>query len=341
MKKKQISELRQDLISGEWVVISRARAQRPQAEDFKKRKKFFQPKETCPFENPQKTGHGKPLLIYWKDKNPSIELGASKKDWALQVVNNKFPAFGKGICSYEHKEGPYSWLEGVGFHEVVILRNHSKNLAQLSESEIELLLKAYQERYLKLQNEPCVEYIFIFHNYGIEAGASLFHPHSQIIAIPVIPPDVGRSIKGSKEYYEKHKKCVHCEMIQWEKHNRKRIIFENEDFIAFAPFASKTAFEIRIFPKKHECSFELIMEAERRSLSQVLKIIFAKIYKNLNDPAYNYFIHTAPCEVVPFKFYHWHIEVLPKTSIYGGVELGTGIEISGILPEDAAKILRK
>lgn len=329
---KQISELRQDLVSGEWVVISKARALRPHPE-FKKRKSFKQSKNNCPFENPQETGHGKPLLIYYKNSN--------KKDWILQIVPNKFPAFGKGICSYEHKEGPYKWLDGVGFHEVVILRDHNKHFALLSEEELGMVIKAYQERYLKLKNESCVEFIFIFHNYGIEAGASISHPHSQIIAIPVIPPDVARSIKGSREYYDKNKKCVHCQMIEFEKEQKKRVVVENEKFIAFMPFASKSDFEIRIFPKKHEFAFELINEEEKKFLSKILKIIFQKIYKNINDPAYNFFIHTAPVQTDYFKFYHWHIEILLKTSVFGGVELGTGIEICSISPEDAATIIRK
>lgn len=329
--KKQISELRQDLVSGEWVVVSRARALRPHPK-FKKRKRFNQSKKTCPFENPQKSGNKKPVLIYY---------WPNSKKWILQVIPNKYPAFGKGYCSYEHKEGPYTWLDGVGFHEVIILKDHNKHLATFSEVEINFLFKAYQERYLKLKNRACVEYIFIFHNYGIEAGASLSHPHSQLIAIPIIPPDVSLSIKGAKEYWLKNKKCVHCEMIKWEKKVKKRVIFENEEFIVFLPFASKVNFEVRIYPKKHNNCFESITDKERKSLAQVTKIVFEKIYKNLNDPAYNFFIHTAPVESDFFKFYHWHIEILPKTSIYAGVELGTGIEILSVSPEDAAKLLRQ
>lgn len=325
---KYVSELRQDLVSGDWMIVATGRAKKLNSL-IGGRKKFEQKISDCPFENPQITGHGEPLLIYGK-----------KNKWSLQVIKNKFPIIGYGQCPISHKEGPYIVMEGVGFHEIVITRDHKKHLALMSIEKIVEVLKAYQERYIVLMDHQCVNYVFIFHNHGREAGASISHPHSQIIALTVLPSDVKRSLSGAKRYYEEHHKCVHCEMIKWEK-EEKRCVFQNEHFIVFAPFVPRVNFELRIYPKKHQSNFEKITSAERKYLAEALWQALRRLYRGLKDPAYNFFIHTAPCDGKNYKYYHWHIEILPKTNTWAGIELGTGVEIISVKPEDVAKFLRK
>jgi UDPglucose--hexose-1-phosphate uridylyltransferase len=330
--KKGVSELRQDLVSGDWVVIATGRAKRPHEFLKRRHKSFVQPKLRCPFEHILKDA----LLIFSKDKNHSVD------DWFLQVVPNKYPAFGKGICAIFYKNGPYQWTEGVGFHEVVITRDHERSLALMSDKEAELVLRAYQDRYMVMKDDDCVKYISIFHNHGQGAGATISHPHSQIIAIPVIPPDVDRSLKGSAKYFHNHKACVHCVMLKYEQRDKRRIIYENEGFIVLAPFASKTAFEMRIFPRRHFSHFESTPPKSILLLSNALRVTLAKLYNGLRNPDYNFFIHTAPASAgKEYDHYHWHLEILPKTSIWAGFEIGTGIEISSIAPESAAEFLRK
>lgn len=338
---ESVSELRQDLVSGDWVLIATGRARRPHSFVKEQRIRFEQPISKCSFEDPQLTGHGEPLLIYYKDDKKRRIKGAKKliKEWSLQVIKNKYPAFGPGDCSKIYKEGPYVLMDGSGFHEIIITRDHKKHLALLPLEKVEEVIKAYQERYLALMENRCVNYISIFHNHGKEAGASLPHPHSQLIGMPIIPADVGRSLRGSSRYHEEHKRCVHCVMLKWEKEER-RCVFQNEYFIVYAPFVPRTAFELRIFPRKHQSNFEKINEAERKYLAEALWQALHRLYKGLNDPAYNFFIHTAPCDGKDYNHYHWHIEILPKTSIWAGFELGTGIEISTIEPEEVAKFLR-
>ena len=339
---QNVSELRQDLVSGDWVIIATSRARRPHLFMQKKREKFEQPISQCPFENPQATGHGEPLLIYYEKGKKKRVKGAKKliKEWSLQVVKNKYSALGPGDCSDTYREGPYTLMDGAGFHEVIITRDHDKHLALLPLEKIEEVLKAYQERYLALMDHRCVNYIFIFHNHGREAGASVPHPHSQLVAMPILPADVRRSLRGAREYHEEHKRCVHCEMLKWEREER-RCIFQNEHFILFAPFVPRVNFELRIYPRKHQSNFEKINEVERKYLAEALWQTLHRLYKGLKDPAYNFFIHTAPCDGKDYKYYHWHIEVLPKTSVWAGIELGTGIEILTIEPEIVAKYLRK
>jgi len=321
------SELRFDPVSKDWILIATGRAKRPETFAKEKRKTVIPSKETCPFCN---LGKEKTILEY---KN--------KKGWFVKVLPNKFPAFSTSESLNKKKIGPYKAMDGVGFAEVVITRDHNKSMAQFSVSEIRQVLVAYQERYLDLMNEKFVDYVSIFHNHGYEAGASIYHPHSQIITHPIIDPDLRRSLQGSAEYWEKYKKCVHCVMLDWDRKDKKRIVFENKEFVVVCPFASKIAFEIRIYPRKHHAYFERIEDKEKDFLAEAFKIALSKLYKALNDPAYNLFLHTAPCDGRNYDHYHWHLEILPKTSTWAGFEIGTGIEISTIEPEKAAEFLRK
>jgi len=342
-RKKSASELRQDIVSGEWVVIAPGRALRHGRKfSFRRKSKIKpQPRATCPFENPQKTGHGSPILALDRKANVVRWQGEGERNWFLQVLPNKYPIVKEGDCSVEHREGLFSWLEGAGFHEIVIYRDHDRPPTKFSPLEMEAMISGFQKRYQDLSSQDCVEYVLIYHNHGPEAGASIYHPHSQIVALPVIPPDVGRSIKGSADYFHKNRRCVHCDMIRWEEKARQRLIYENKEMIVFTPYAAKVSFEIRIFPKRHENTFESIGEGQRRDLADAFLKVFRKMARGLGDTSYNFFIHTAPTHPEHFKHYHWHIEILPRTSIWAGVELGTGIEVVSVTPEEASRYLRK
>lgn len=343
------SELRFDLVSKDWVVIATARARRP--ESFKKEKKkiWEEKKEKCPFCNvsTQET----PTLIYVRGEKAPLEQPLTPKgfvlaraippDWTTIVFPNKYPAFTQGEGLKEREEGPYRIMNGIGFHEVIVTRDHKKTLANFTAQEVREVFDVYQERYLDLMNEKFVNYISIFHNHGPEAGASLAHPHSQLIAIPLTDPDITGSIRGSKRYWDVNKKCVHCVMMDWDRKDGRRIIFENREFVVLCPFASRMAFEIRVFPKEHLAYFERITSDQKKYLGEALLVAMQKLNKGLSDPPYNYFLHTAPCDGKNYDHYHWHLEILPKTSTWAGFELGAGIEISTIEPENASEYLRK
>ena len=337
-----ISELRQDPVTGDWVVVATGRARRPdEYAKFRSREKP-QPKAGCPFErvlptavdvydragrrpDPRRSGH--PRLL---------------RDWWVQVVPNKYPAFAPGLCPIPQTLGPYQWQDGIGLHEVVITRDHTRSLGAMTSVEAGAVMTAYRARYLALKGEDCVRYISIFHNHGREAGASVTHPHSQVIAIPVTPPDVSRSLAGSAAYYRRHRTCVHCAMVAFERRQGWRIVFENTHMVAFCPYVSRSAFEIRIFPTRHAPAFEEAGERELASAAEALRVALAKLQRGLGDPHYNFFIHTAPVAGgVGARHYHWHVEIIPKTAVWAGFEIGTGIEISTVSPEAAAAFLRK
>jgi len=332
-KNKNISELRQDIVTGEWVVIATARGKRP-GDLAVKSADTSGDISKCPFEDP--FAEVEPLLIQLKEGGSD-----PKKDWSLVVLKNKFPAFSEGDCTIFEKEGPYTKTGSVGYHEVVISKEHGKFIPDISLDDVCGMVRAYHERSLEMSKDECVKYISIFHNHGKEAGASIGHLHSQIIASSVSPVNIKRSLFGSKRYFEEHGKCAHCDVISFELEDKKRVVFENDKFLVLVPFASKIAFQMEIFPKEHRSSFATLKEGDIRSFAEALQIALTKLRSGLGDPPFNFFIHTTPVKGEKFEHYHWHLEILPKTSIWAGFELGTGMEISAIVPEDAAAFLRE
>ncbi len=333
------SELRQDLISGDWILIAPGRAKRL-GQFTKKRERRKTHKSDCPFEDPVKAGGGSLIALY---KESAMPLSSKRENWRIQIVPNKYPAVThNGTEAKLKKKGIYSTMAGVGYHELVITRDHNKDFPRLKRRDANLVFKAFRDRYLTLLNDKELAYVSIFHNWGHVAGASVYHPHYQIIALPVVPPDIEHSLNGSKRYFKENKICIHCLQIKTEKMEKKRVIFENEGAIAFAPFVSRSEFEIRIFPKKHMPFFEDTPIYTMDYVAEALQKILAHLGKALNNPGYNFFIHTAPIKKKnKNKHYHWHIEVHPKITTPAGFELGTGIEINVIDPDEAARFIKR
>ena len=269
--KKTPSELRFDIVSKDWVVIATGRAKRPEMFKEEQERTREDKNKGCPFCNIGKKD--KPILVFIKGKKQK-NIRELPKSWSLVVIPNKYPAVVPGGKLRERAEGPYQIMDGVGFHEVVITRDHHKDMTQFSSEEIKEVIDAYQERYLELMNEPNVNYISVFHNNGKKAGASISHPHSQIMAIPVVDPDLEKSLTGSYRYFNFHKKCIHCEMIKWDRQDGRRVVFENDDFIALCPFASRMAFSVRIYPKEHLSYFERVNEQQKRVWPKFFKLYY-------------------------------------------------------------------
>jgi UDPglucose--hexose-1-phosphate uridylyltransferase len=325
-----MSELRQDLVSGDWIIVAPERAGRPHWL-AKKPARRPAPKSKCPFENLRKSGNWPPILAY-----------PNEKAWKIVLIPNKYPALKHAnVCAKLFKRGPYSIKTGVGHHDLLIARDHSKNFAALEPGLALKLLQILQKRYTMLYKDKCNAYTSVFFNWGPTAGASVYHPHYQILTLPIIPPDVEHSLSGSERYFKKHKKCVHCVMLDFDKKEKVRIIEQNDSSIAVAPFFSREPFEVRIFPKKHLPNFERTPTKVLKDISAILQSALRRIKKYLNDPDFNFFIHTAPIkDNDKYGYYHWHIEILPKISMLGGFELGTGVDINVVDPAYAADVLR-
>ncbi len=258
------------------------------------------------------------------------------------AVPNKYPAVIPGKDLDEHTEGGiHKKMNAIGFHEVVVTSHHTRQLAQFSAEQVKEVIDVYQARYLAFYKEKFVNYISIFHNHGAEAGASISHPHSQIITTPLIDVGLTRALANSEKFFKEKGRCVYCLMNNLEQRVKERIVFENKNFLVICPFASKVAFEAIVSPKKHLSYFEKITEQEKRDLAEAFGTALNKTYKALGDPAYNFYLHTAPCDGKKYPFYHWHWTILPKTATPAGFEIGTRMEISTIEPEKAAEYLRR
>lgn len=336
------SQLRYDLVSKDWVVIATGRAKKPHL--FKKEKKpqkRLVSLKDCPFCHIET--QLLPTLVFFKGKKQSLNKNNEKtnKNWTIVVIPNKYPAFLPYPKLDKKTEGEiYQTMNAVGFHEVVVMKSHTKSIADLSLDQIKELIDVYHERYRDLMKKKFVNYISIFHNHGTKAGASIEHPHSQIITTPLIDSDLKKALINGRNFFRRFKECIYCKMNKWEIKTQKRIVFENKNFIAVCPFASKAAFQVIISPKKHLSYFEKITEQEKIDLADAFKSVFGKLKRGLNNPDYNFYLHTAPCDGKKYPFYHWHWTILPKTSIWAGFEIGTRIEISTIEPEKAAEYLR-
>jgi len=333
-KKSSMSQLRHDLVTDDWVVIATGRGKRPDDFVIKEdgKKAVFDTKK-CLFCDPDASGQKPDVLIY----------NTSSGDWSLRVFPNKYPAFARPLGGKLHhkEEGPYFWMDGVGYHEVIVTRDHKKHIGLMDPLRVAEVLDAYQTRYIELMNKKSVRYVEIFHNHGKQAGASISHPHSQLAAIPIISPYISQEINGAEHYYDANHNCVYCMILEWEMEHRKRIVYENDHFIVLCPFASRAAFETWIIPKLHKPYFERSSDEEKISGGEALHEAIRRTSNALNSPPFNFYLHTSPCDGKDYHFYHWHIEVIPRTSTWAGFELSTGVEISAIEPERAAKFLRK
>ena len=325
-------ELRKDPIIGRWVIIATERAKRPSASVDKSQKKKG---GFCPFCTGNEAHTPKEVLSY--------RLGDTKKDtpgWWIRVVPNKFPALQVEGQPKRMGVGRYDKMNGVGAHEVIIeTPKHDLAIADMPEKQVQEIIWAYRDRSIELRKDKRFRYILIFKNHGREAGATLEHPHSQLIALPIIPKRVQEEVAGSAKYFDYKERCVFCDIINQELTDNVRIVAENDTFLSFLPFASRFPFETWIIPKEHECFFNDLQKNDVIDLASILKKTLRKIKYTLNDPPYNYLIHTTPFEIGPAPYYHWHIEIIPKLTNVAGFEWGTGFYINPTPPEIAAQYL--
>ncbi|MGB2698280.1 MAG: galactose-1-phosphate uridylyltransferase [Candidatus Zixiibacteriota bacterium] len=327
-------EFRQNRATKEWIIIASERAKRPQEfiESRSKPKKLPPFDPDCPFcpGNEDKT----PIEVF------SLRKGRSKK-WQARVIPNKYPALVPEGQLLMQTEGFFLRAKGIGYHEVIIhTPQHNKDLAHMSLPQVEKICLTYRRRYLDLQKDKRIKMIIIFENHGKRAGTSLEHPHSQLVALPLVPASIRHLLEEAMRYYDDHGSCVFCDMIQEELKAEKRIIAKRDDFVAFHPFASRAPFETWILPLKHNASFGSIKVKECKNMAKILKEILGKLDKGLSDPSYNLLIRTVPIKDREEDYYHWHIQILPRLTTPAGFELGSGIYINAAFPESTADFLK-
>jgi UDPglucose--hexose-1-phosphate uridylyltransferase len=327
-----VSELRKDPVVGRWVIISGERARRPS--DFAP-KPVHPVLESCVF----CPGH--------EDKTPP-EIVAGRPPgtapntpgWSHRVVPNKFPALRIEGELEASAEGLYDRMEGIGAHEVVIeTPDHRASLATLPLEAVADVLLAYRERVMDLKKDRRFRHILVFKNHGEAAGASLEHPHSQLIALPIIPIMIQEELSGSSEYYARHERCVWCDIVRQERRERRRLILDRDGWVALAPFAPRFPFETWILPTAHQSSFEESDVDALRGLAGLLGDFLRRMNGLLHDPPFNFMLHTAPLHEPALDHFHWHLEIIPTLTRMAGFEWGSGFFINPVPPEDAASAL--
>jgi UDPglucose--hexose-1-phosphate uridylyltransferase len=327
-------ELRKDPIIGRWIIISSERSKRPTSFGPVSERKAA---NLCPF-CPGHEENTPPEIISYRD----TKTESNKPGWNLRVIPNKYPALMVEGTVENESYGLYERLNGIGAHEVIIETPiHARDIADMTEKEVNDILWVYRERMADLQNDIRLKYILIFKNHGRDAGASLEHSHSQLIATPIIPKRVAEELNGSKNYYDLNMQCIYCDIINQELDNKERVVNEIDDFLVIEPFASRSPFETWILPKSHQSCYLDMSEDEYLSLAKCLRDTLIRIKIALNDPAFNFVIHTRPVSPDAKEYYHWHIEIIPKLTNVAGFEWGSGFYINPTTPEEATVYLRK
>jgi len=334
-----LPQLRKDLITGDWVIIATERAKRPDKfRGVPQSKPVEANNDTCPFcaGNEGMTPREVYALDSGKKRKPNSE------GWQVRVVPNKFPALIPEVDLQSGKEGLYRTMTGFGVHEVIIASpRHICDIALLSPPEIMAMLDAYQNRINELKADDRIQSIIIMHNQGREAGASLDHIHSQLFGLPFIPPVLGKELEGTINYFNRNKKCAMCDMLKFESREAKRVVYQNRHFMVLQPFASGSPYQTWIVPRTHCSNFEYIDGPQKKSLASCLKLVLDFFYRELGNPAFNYYIHTSPSAIDASHYYHWHLEFLPKLTIKAGFEMGTGVNINITTPESTAEYMRE
>lgn len=325
-------QLRQNIITGEWVVIAPERAKRPQDFVIPKGVKVAD-KTKCPFCDGTEAFK----------KNEKI-AGAGTKN--IYVIDNKFPAFVEderktSIRSFYPEKGFYRAKPSIGKHEVVVIKDHNTDLLHFSKELTAELLEVLRSRYIWMKENANVVSIIPIYNHGAESGASIEHPHAQIFASGIVANTVGQEMHGANRYYGINGACVFCDVIKHELREKVRIVHQNEDFLAATFFAARFPFETWIYPKKHESQFELTSKKSMENLADALAETLHSFDKTLDNPPLNLYIHTLPTIEADSADFHWHLEIAPRVSSFGGFELGSDTIIDVMSPEDAADYLRK
>jgi UDPglucose--hexose-1-phosphate uridylyltransferase len=329
-------ELRKDPIVGRWVIIATERARRPVE---------YTPDRAlprggvCPFCHGQEDKTPRAVLTYQTSGHVAGPLDA--KDWTLRVVPNKYPALMIEGGLDRAGDGLYDMMNGVGAHEVVIeTPHHDQDLADLPVADVENVLWALRDRIVDLKRDKRFRYVMAFKNHGMAAGATLEHSHSQLVALPIVPRVVAEELAGARQHFELKERCIFCDILRQERLDGRRVVYENPGCMVLAPWAPRFPFETWVLPKTHGARFEDADGDTLRFLADALRTALRKINVALDNPPFNFMLHSAPFQDRDVDSYHWHFEIMPTLTRAAGFEWGSGFSINPTPPEDAAAFLR-
>jgi len=334
------NEVRKDYLLNRWVVIAKDRKKRPT--DFVKID-LLKKESVCPL-CPGNESMTPPAVLVYLSADGAIRKEKDQndfryKEWLLRVIPNLYPVFTppnqKNVLIKESPE----LARAVGHHEVIVESScHNEHPATARVSQLVNVINAYLDRLAALSKKSYVKYVSIFRNYGHEAGASLSHPHSQLITTPFLPTILEEELEASQSFWNKNSECIFCDILKKETAG-PRFIWENNSFVVFAPWASINPLEFWVLPKRHQSNMLTMFRREVNDLAETMRVCLGGLRSLLNDPPYNFGFHTLLSEDAQ-DCYHWHLEVYPMLATWAGFEKSTRIFINVISPEDAAAELR-
>lgn len=326
-----MSEMRFNPITRDWVIVAPGRSQKPN--DYRAAAKERSPRPghraNCPF----CVGNEEPVEL--------SRVNAADGSWRARVIPNKFPALVGCPDLQRTTNGTFRSMLAGGAHEVVIEHpRHDLTLAQMEPTHLAMVFRLYRERYAALRQNPCIESIIIFKNHGERAGTSLEHPHSQIAAAPVISPSVRIRLEEASRHYDEDGECLYCRVLKDEVEAGERVLETSEHFVGFVPYAALSPYHIWVFPRRHLSSYDDTSDAEIEDLARIVSRVLRRLYVALGDPDYNFSIRSAPTSEAASHYYHWYFAIVPRVSHVAGFELGSGMYINSLRPEESAEILR-
>lgn len=326
-------EFRQNIATKEWVIIASERAKRPNfyAIDSDSVGTASQPgfSPRCPF--------------CAGNEEMDLELLRDPREgpWHVRAINNKFPALSLEEDYERTFDGVRRHVSGMGYHELIVDHpQHNTTFALMEPAEIARVIEMFYARGWAIRADPRIEQIIYFKNHGARAGASLPHPHCQIVAMPLVPHNIRQRTEEARRYFDDTGYCVFCVMLEDELKRQERLILETEHFVAFVLYAATCPFHIWIMPRRHSVSFLYTDDAERADLGLILHQVLRRLYVGLHDPPFNMIIRSAPAKELSSQFLHWYVTIVPRLSRQAGFELGSGMSINGSLPEECAEFLR-
>lgn len=325
-------ELRLNPVTREWVIIATERAKRPMEFKTQYLQRPGQPPylATCPF------------CAGNESKTPEEHLRlADASGWRIRVVANKYPAVISDGERIRKQDGIKKTVSGVGVHEVIIEhQRHNLSTALFDQKHFEDIMSVYKNRFIEAYRDPRVEHVIIFKNHGESAGTTVVHPHTQLIATPVVPVQFRDRVQAAMHYFDDTGECLMCAIIKREREEKIRVVVDTDNFLTFIPYAALSPFHLWIFPKRHSAAFSTISVDESKELAYHLKTVLLKIYWGLDDPDYNFVIRSSRPQDAGNEYCHWYISIVPRLTKSAGFEIGSGMYINTSLPEESAEFLR-
>lgn len=329
-----MSELRRDPTTGRTVIIAPERL--PGSRLWGPTRVDAGSEELCPFCEGQEDLAGREILA-WRPPGQQ----AHGPGWSVRVVPNRLPALRVESHYAEPTRGLFQVLGGLGAHEVIIeSRDHQANWSSMSAGELRTVLWAWRERMRDLRRDVRLKTFLVVKNEGAAAGATLDHPHSQLMALPFVPQHLEDELVASHFRFETLGRCVFCAVIEDELAANLRVVSHDADTVAISAFAARVPFETWILPRRHLSAFDEECDDCLLAIAERLRDTMRRLDEALQSPAYTVLLHMSPVGQWA-RSYHWHLEVIPRLAPVNALAWDGGIHINPVSPEQATRVLRE